>query len=642
MNEELINYMSHSMASMPKKTKDKIARALVLGVADIGDLLTIVPEAYKYLKGKKDYNFSRYADEAENAMRTSDFGGEPESAAEAAALSVPRYAVSGAVGAPLKAVKGLAGLGNFLMPTKTGAIGTAAGTYLLEKDPENVSGALAASVAPALVSPVKNVGKNATRRGYDYMRKTAIQQGDRRQSAIKNELSKRAGAEDIKKAEHDVGGELGREAVIKAKKKIEEPFNKDFKIRDFIIEQSAPNLKVDVKPAYKELVKMYQSLDNETLKEQFLKSPSGQTLRTILNPPKSTKAREELLKRYGKDVTEKEGKSLIDGVDKAIDRIQTTRKGNVSVSYADSKKILDDLYDQAGTIGSIGTNEQGKLKYIAGKINNNLNKAIKKKTSAGDYDFIKDLNNRYKEYSLNEKIDFKTVLDVNPNDMEAVYEAVKKTKPHLKKSAFYAENMNPNKRDKFAKTYLSDLGMADGELDINKLSGNLAGLQSKKRDFILASLKPENKQKLESSLSSLESLKNLEIEGSLLGDLPGIGKGYGKLADSWMHIGNKDKIVNRDINTLERMIKPKPSLKLKPKIDLKAATAMRHKPSGSFSGEESDLSSMEAELARLESQLTPEEKQQLDLQEMEAELALLESQLTPEERQQLDLLESQG
>ena len=184
--------------------------------------------------------------------------------------------------------------------------------------------------------------------------------------------------------------------------------------------------------------------------------------------------------------------------------------------------------------------------------------------------------------------------------------------------------------------------MADGELDIDRLSGNLAGLQSKKRDFILSSLKPENKQKLESSLSSLESLKNLKEEGSLLGDLPGIGKGYGKLADSWMHIGNKDKIISRDINTLERMLKPKPSLKLKPEIDLKAATAMRHKPSGSFSGEESDLSSMEAELARLESQLTPEEKQQLDLQEMESELALLESQLTPEERQQLDSLESQG
>lgn len=628
MNEELINHMSHSMAAMPKKTKDKIARALVLGVADIGDLLTIVPEAYKYLKGKKDYNFSRYADEAENAMRTSDFGGEPESAVEAAALSVPRYAVSGAVGAPLKAVKGLAGLGNFLMPTKTGAIGTAAGTYLLEKDPENVSGALAASLAPSLVSPLKNSVKG----GYDYARKVAIQKGDRRQGAIKKELSKRAGAEDIKKAEHDVGGELGREAVVKAKSKIDKQFEKDFKIRDFIIEQSAPNLKVDVKPAYSYLVDTYKSLDSDALKEQFLKSPSGKSLQTLLdvNPSKSLKVREDLLEKYGKKTAKR---SAIFQMDEAIDNLHNTRKGNISVPYNDAKEVLHHLYDKIGNASEIGTREQGRLKHIAGKINKNLDKAIKKKTHAEDYSFIKDVNNRYKEYSLNQKIDFNTVLDVNPNDMEAVYEAVKKTKPHLKKSSFYAENMSDKKRDKFAKTYLRDLGTTEGDLDITKLSKNLSSMQSKEKKNILDLLKPENRKELESSLSSLKSLEKIKEEGTLIGDLPVMGKGYGKLADSWMHIGNKDKIISRDIKTLERLLKPKASLM--PKPDLKAAMAMRHKtsaesmPSGLTPEEE-------AELAWLESQ-EMEEGQSMGGTESQAAPGL-----TPEEEAELAYLESQG
>lgn len=567
----------------------KLTRSVISGVAGLGDVVRLPIEAFNLLAPGRKSNFSRVRDEANRVLDEKGFGGRPEGTLESTLLSVPEYLTSGVVGIPLKgaqtAGKVAQSVGKFLSPTTGGAIGSAAATNILSRDPEAGLTAMAASLAPSIGgSLLKTIG-NAGSRGFDYLRKSAIETGKSRQKNIKKELSKRAGSESINKAEHEVGGQLGRNAVVSAKKKIDKEFKTDFGIRDKIIDESAPDLKINVKPAYKSLINIYKSLESDSLKKTFLASPSGKTLKTLLDfaSDDAIQARQKIIQRYakkGKDINDiPEIKKYTDkDIDDRIQSIDPKKLGKLYIPYNDTKELLHNMYDKVSNASEIGTREQGRIKNIAGMINKNMHKAIKKSVHKEDYNFIKEVDNKYKDYSFNQKLDFNKVLDVNSNDMEAVYDAVKQTKPYLKKKSFYAENMDPEKRNMFAQTFLRDLGVKEGKLDIETLSENLSNLQSRQRNYIINMLNSENRDALKSSLSDLKLLKGLNEEGTLLGKLA--PKHYGKSADALSYMASKD------IDFLKRINGPKKDILAIPNLDAKASMTALHEPSNAIPSED--------------------------------------------------------
>ena len=473
-----------------QKIPQKLGRAAVSGIASLPDIVNeaLGINAMNRARGIHKKSAREAAQELYDEYLP---GGKPETKTEKVIYAIPEYGSTGLIGGVAKGTgKAAQALSNFLKPTGLGAAGTAASETVLANSPDSKLTAVAASLAPALGA--KSVKKVANTTG-DIVRKSMLKMSPHRQDQVLKKIAKDIGEESIGAVEHKEAGKLGLKATRKEKKILDDQFKELFQKRDSILGDKKDKMKIPVQEAGYWMADHYSKLKNPALKEEFLSSPLGKHLKTIIGKDKKIPVNEH-------DLYEK--------------------VHNSKLSYHDTEEMLHGIYNKLSNVSEIGTKEQGRLKKLSTILKNNMNSTIKENVTPQDYKFIKRLNSRYKSFSTNQKETFNHILDENAADLENVYKKVKETKPYLPTNKFISKNLSDKERSDFGKSYLRDLGFEEGNLNPRKLNKNLSNLQSSERDYIKSLLMPEESANLNKKLSLVSEVDRIAQKPSLMDLIP--------------------------------------------------------------------------------------------------------------------------
>jgi len=493
-------------------------REALLGVADLADLPFIAADIYNGIKGE-DARF-RFTKKMEKEL--GDYG-LPKTDSDKIVGKVVRFATSGGIGsglvkkgaqhiakeAPSLVKKSVNFVQSALKPSVPGAVGVAAGQSVLNNNPENQWGAVAASLSGGIGAGLvgKGIGKVSTNlknsellggTGLERTHKARIASPSHR-SRIEKEISDLAGGKEIAKYPKDVAGaeiQQGVEDYINRKKMY---FNKEYgDIEKTIKNDLKKTLKEDthvlMKKPSRVLGKDYFSLTDDVQKDAYLATPVGKAWLRMMNMPTSTKSGdlERLLIAHPERYT------------------------NPKLSIPEAQAFDKAMRDSVTTFGEIGSGPKQQLKQISGMTKTEIGNTYRKinPDAANKYS---DINKKYGKY-VKEDVPISNAITQHGGVPDKSFLEIMKelNQGATPLSSVKRMTRRNGKEEAISKGTLHHLGNNKNEFDLPIFKKAFEDLSVKEQNVVRQGLNAESLAKLEKGLGLQQKLATTNTRPGLL------------------------------------------------------------------------------------------------------------------------------
>lgn len=428
---------------------------------------------------------------------------------------------------------------SMVKPTAASSVGSGASRYLLEENPDNTVGALAAGFlgsAPALAKSgyktLKNIPKAYENNPITNMLRNKdlnrIKANPNLAERVENHLGHKQGATEIESRTHKETGKGVQKATQNIKNHYKEYFGNRYKKIDDYYNKLTENNKnskrnVDVTDTVNYIEDQYKLLTDPIMKEAFLKTKSG----------------EQLLKL--RKIT---AKDKVSALEKSL-----KYEKDIKATYHDARELQREIQNTLSKAQEIGTQDQGRLRQISEKLGNNIGSVFKDDPNMHSY--WRDTNKEYVNYLGDEKA--KINLISKHKDPTKAYQASTDLSS-TDMLDFLKKGMNAEEHSSHTLGVLRDLGAPTGSYKPTTAQSNLAKLQPEVRNTLMESLLPNNKKQIS---ETLPLLKQFEFEKAQPKRETALGQWFKKklpLSETNRYAATDQKTVDRTINALQHQV----------------------------------------------------------------------------------------
>ncbi len=394
------------------------------------------------------------------------------------------------------------GIKEFLKPTTTGVIGAAAGQHFLNKDPESSGKALIASLLPGVVKGGATASiKKLTPGVKEHFSLSQLKQNKNVQKNVEDEIGRMQGSLAIEPMGHEATGKRGILSANRMNKKFKSYFGDKYKsIDDYVNKYTDFNTNekrfIDVSDGVDWIADHYKNLDQPALKKEFLQSKTGENLRRLLNVPKS---------------------SNIDDDMKIVDLLIKHKPEIPRVSYNDARQLQRNIQNTLSKAGEVGTKEQGQLRKVSEKLNNNMSQIFRddpqmeKLWRTTNDEYIGYLEHR--KPKINEILKFKgshkhegKAYPGNPTGaFHTIEKNISENPDYLD---FILEGMKPDTRDSFVRGLIRNYGKEGEKYNPLKGAKAISNLEKPVKERLMGGLKKQTRKQFEEPTELLKQYKH--------------------------------------------------------------------------------------------------------------------------------------
>lgn len=471
----------------------KVLRTAARGLNKLRDTPYIPADIYNWARGNEPVQ--RPGEIANEELdRATEGKFIPTSRAGKIASAVGEYAIEGLVGGGA-GLKGLGKIAQFMRPTKSGALGVAAGQAVLNETPDNVLGSIGANLATTFGA--KKLGKAA--QGISSAKtKFDLQTNKTHQKAMEKELGKISGGDDITNMPANMSG-LNIEGSNKAYRSAKEAEfsntyrNLEHELKQKVGKDAQSKIHISVKQPAQTLRKAYFRLQDDVQKNALLATPAGKMWLRSLNVKPGTNSfdLDNLLFKGAK------------------------RLKDPQLNLAEAKQFNDSLRDSITTFGGeIGSNEQRLLRNASGQLTTAISNAYHKI----DPELAKKYKQTNKAFSRWQKEDVPFLNKVNElsGEPEKIFgEALRDLDKGAKPLDTALRMSSGTKRSNISKGVLHELGNVDNTFDLPRFYEKFRGHSVKEQNRILKGLDPQERAAFDKGLSQYKSMLDIQSKPSL-------------------------------------------------------------------------------------------------------------------------------
>lgn len=519
-------------------------RNVLAGIGDIGDVLASPIRESVNLGSKlagSDYRLGTMGESIAQGIDTLTGGytspkNPTEKTEEAVTRALSGMPAAGAIGTALKGAASIApnlgqlgtvlAEGNVINPQNVAGLGLASGTaqHILNEDPQNVLGALAASTAAAaLPHSLSNLASQAGREAI------AGRIGEKlKVNPRKIEHFEQAG---IQPLIADVSDSSGVKRVSNLLENIpfaSKPLEKASKERRQDISKILGQTSENINPAEAGELAVKGAKNYQTHKESEF-SRMGEkvekdirqiddtvgdlipvkNVRTYYDKLTSNMRDQDVLKKFDKSPVGKELKSIIG----------KSKQYNGLVPYESLKQSLDEINDKITTHGLIGKSSQGKLKKLASSINQDIDHGMTPKfkdLGEESYENWKNFREQYHEYASS---DIPTLNEMFKKDKKSAVDNFLGIMSEGKKGASQATLMlkGLDKKEKidFVNAAFKHIGSdQSGNFNPSIWARKFSGLGEHGKSALLSPFPDQQRQRIENVAHAIEHLKGTLSEAN--------------------------------------------------------------------------------------------------------------------------------
>jgi len=531
----------------------------------------------------------------------------------------------------------------FLSPTKLGTAGAIASQEVLNRDPDNIIGAIAAGMAPqSLISYGKNVAKNKSLtpefvrtlskfgtkiKDSSYLK--GIKKNPNIYEGVIEELGARQGSGVINKATHDVGGQEFVKGAELQKKVQKEAEKEQFGILRNYIEKVTDNFtnannKVDVTKTVNHQLDKYKKLTDFDQQKAFLNSVEGKNMMTLMGIKHQQTAAhsvKQLSKKLAKEPKE------------------------YTTDYITAKTSMDNLFNETSKHSDvIGTHAQKQIRDMRTSLRDDISSIYK-----GDKDMYDLWDKATSQKSVYHDKYVPIINDVLEHAPRKGYEgdynkaflaATKDVEKSPEKLNFLTQHLDETSKEVASQSIFRDIGKEKNKYNALSAKNKLGELEENVQEAVKGGLSPSTRQTMEAQnplLDALEYERSQPYKNHWWNK-----KVYGVPLDKVMpspYMNTDKKTIDRSIDALENQLQRRTAVK--------EPTYLGTKPKNIAN----TLFEAGAEHKQAVSGLTPEEQAEVDALENEKSIflqtqSILPEQpvaqgLTPEERLELEALENE-
>lgn len=406
--------------------------------------------------------------------------------------SVSDFAGPG-IGGKIKALPGA--IRTFLKPTVATTAGVATGQHILNENPDAHWSALGAATA---IPTIAGIGKSLIKKGAQGVKNSLalsqLKENKNVQKGVEEEIAHLQGAKKIEPMSHESTGKRIILSAKRQKKQFKEYFNDRYsEIDDYVNKLTDFNTNekrfIDVSDAANWLKDEYKKIESSTLKEEFLKSKPGESLRKLLGVERFPRAGD------------------IKNDRKIVDILIQNDVPVPKVPYNDARQIQKNIQNTLSKAQEIGNVEEGMLKQVTQKLNENIGEIFNENKSIKDrWRVTNDEYGGYLEHRkpmINEIMKYKgshahkgKPYPGNPTGAFALAE--KRIHENPDYLDFLLEGMKPDTQDSFVRGIIRNYGKDEGKYNAIKGSKEVSNLEEPVRNRLMQGLKKETREQFES------------------------------------------------------------------------------------------------------------------------------------------------
>lgn len=382
----------------------------------------------------------------------------------------------------------------FLKPTVATTAGVAAGQHILNENPDAHWSALGAATAiPTIAGIGKAIIKKAVKGVKNSLALSQLKENKNVQKGVEEEIARLQGAKKIEPMGHESTGKRIILSAKRQKKQFSEYFNKKYseidgyvnKLTDFNTNEKRF---IDVSDAADWLKDKYNNIESPSLKEEFLKSKPGESLRKLLG-----------VERFPRAGDIKNDRKIVDIL------IQNDIPAP-KVPYNDARQIQKNIQNTLSKAQEIGNVEQGQLRQVSEKLNKSIGDIFKENEPMEA--LWRTTNDEYKGYLQHRKPMINEILQHKgshkhkgkpyPGNPTAAFQvAEKRIHENPDYLDFLLEGMKPDTQDSFVRGIIRNYGKEEGKYNAIKGSKEVSNLEEPVRNRLMGGLKKETREQFE-------------------------------------------------------------------------------------------------------------------------------------------------